>query len=282
MFTIGQAAQLTGVPEHTLRAWERRYGVFRPARTPGGYRTYDQEAIDAIVAMRRLVEAGRSPREASASLAGQPGARRPSGDVPGVERLVTALGALDAATAKQVIDEQFALRSFESVVDDWLMPALVRVGQAWADGTVSVAGEHLMANITMRRLAAAFDAVGPNPPSAPAIVGAPSGVSHELGLLAFAVALRRAGVAVLYLGAEVPAKAWSDAIVGAGAAVSVTSIPRRQDVQRVIALTDRLHQDHPGVPVAVGGGFQHLAPSYCHRLGQRIAVAAAGVASMLS
>ncbi|NHB85717.1 MerR family DNA-binding transcriptional regulator [Tessaracoccus sp. HDW20] len=40
MVTIGQAARLTGVAEHTLRAWERRYGVFQPVRTGGGYRVY--------------------------------------------------------------------------------------------------------------------------------------------------------------------------------------------------------------------------------------------------
>lgn len=41
MVTIKRAAELTGVPEHTLRAWERRYGLVAPARTDGGYRLYD-------------------------------------------------------------------------------------------------------------------------------------------------------------------------------------------------------------------------------------------------
>jgi DNA-binding transcriptional MerR regulator len=38
MYTIKQAAQLTGVPEGSLRAWERRYGVVVPHRTQAGYR----------------------------------------------------------------------------------------------------------------------------------------------------------------------------------------------------------------------------------------------------
>jgi len=282
MVTIRQAAQLTGVPEHTLRAWERRYGSFRTARSAGGYRLYDAEALARVRAMKQLVAAGRPPREAAAEVA----RRLPHSHGPephdAAQHLVDALKTLDAATAKRIIDEQFALRSYEAVVDDWLMPTLNRVGDAWANGDISVAAEHLAANIVMRRLAAAFDAVGPNPATPPAIVGAPSGVVHELGLMAFAVALRRAGVATIYLGGDVPAQAWSEAVGATGAAVSVTSIPRRSDARRVAALVAQLEADHPGVPVAVGGGFQELAPAGTRLLGHGIAVAARQLAASLA
>ena len=276
MVTISQAARLTGVAEHTLRAWERRYGVFQPSRTRGGYRDYGDDVLHRIRTMKELVSAGLSPREASdevrrlaASSEGEPGA---------ADELIASLARLDATVVKRIIDEQFALRSYEAVVDDWLMPTLVRVGEAWAAGTISEAGEHLVANVVMRRLAAAFDAVGPNPPTPPAIVGAPSGVTHELGLMSFAVALRRAGVATIYLGSEVPPPAWADALATTGAVVSVTSIPRRADAKRVATLAERLHATHPTVPLAVGGRFQHLAPAGCPQLGHRIADAAQDVA----
>ena len=41
MFTIKRAAELTGLPVATLRAWERRYGVVAPIRSEGGYRLYE-------------------------------------------------------------------------------------------------------------------------------------------------------------------------------------------------------------------------------------------------
>ena len=281
MVTISQAAQLTGVAEHTLRSWKRRYGVFQPSRTRGGYRVYGDEVLTRIRTMKELVSTGLSPREASDRV------RRltvsPPVDQPdAAAELIEALTRLDVTTAKRVIDEQFALRSYEAVVDDWLMPAMVRVGSAWASGVISEAGEHLVANVVMRRLAAAFDAVGPNPPSPPAIVGAPSGVTHELGLLAFAVALRRAGVATIYLGSDVPAAAWAEAVGTTGAVLSVTAVPRRADARRVTALVSRLGADHPGAPLAVGGQYQHLAPAGCRRLGHRIAAAARDVAEDLA
>ena len=65
MYTIKHASRLTGVSEATLRAWERRYGVVTPVRNESGYRLYDQEAMAAISAMRRLVDEGWSPAEAA-------------------------------------------------------------------------------------------------------------------------------------------------------------------------------------------------------------------------
>ena len=280
MVTISQAALLTGVAEHTLRAWERRYGVFQPSRTRAGYRVYGDDVLDRIRTMKDLVAAGLSPRQASEQV--RRGVSPESPEPDATVELIAALARLDATAASRIIDEQFAWRSYEAVVDDWLMPAMVRVGTAWASGEISEAGEHLVAHVVMRRLAAAFDAVGPNPPTPPAIVGAPSGITHELGLMAFAVALRRAGVATIYLGPDVPVVAWADAVTTTGSAVSVTAIPRRSDARRVAVLAERLTADHPGVPLAVGGQFQHLAPASCPRLGHRIAAAARAVADDLA
>ena len=48
MYTVSQAARLTGVASTTLRAWERRYGVIAPRRTDGGYRLYDAHQIELL------------------------------------------------------------------------------------------------------------------------------------------------------------------------------------------------------------------------------------------
>ena len=45
---IRAVASLTGVNAVTLRAWERRYGLIRPLRTPSGHRMYTHQHIDQI------------------------------------------------------------------------------------------------------------------------------------------------------------------------------------------------------------------------------------------
>lgn len=280
MLTIGQAARITGVPTHTLRAWERRYGAFKPMRTPGGYRTYGDDTLVRIRTMRDLVAGGMSPSDA-AGVVSALGPSTPPAAPDATQQLIEAAGRLDASAASRIVTAQFDSRSFESMADDWLLPAMVRIGSAWADGQISEAGEHLVANIVMRRLATAFDAVGANPALPPVIVGAPSGVDHELGLLAFAVALRRAGVATLYLGADVPTGAWSEAVAASGAVLNVAAVPRRADLRRMTVLAEQLRADHPQVPLAVGGRFQDLAPPWCLRLGHKVAPAAREVAKRL-
>ena len=46
--SIGEVARLTGVNPVTLRAWQRRFGLVTPQRTPKGHRLYSQEQVDEI------------------------------------------------------------------------------------------------------------------------------------------------------------------------------------------------------------------------------------------
>ena len=68
MYTIKQAARLSGVSEASLRAWERRYGVVVPQRNESGYRVYSPEDLVAVSTMRRLVDEGWSPAEAATAV----------------------------------------------------------------------------------------------------------------------------------------------------------------------------------------------------------------------
>jgi DNA-binding transcriptional MerR regulator len=64
-FRINWVADTTGVPEATLRAWERRYQVPKPSRTPSGYRLYSQEDVAQVHKMRELCEAGIAAADAA-------------------------------------------------------------------------------------------------------------------------------------------------------------------------------------------------------------------------
>lgn len=270
--TIKQAAQLTGVSEHTLRAWERRYGVFTPSRSAAGYRVYDADVLSRISAMRDLVAAGWSPRLAAAEV----GRRAPSGAVGPADdpfaELVAAVAALDQPAVARLLDEQFAAEPFEDMVDGWLLPAMVRLGREWASGRISVAEEHFVSNMVMRRLAGAYEAAGWGQSRAAVLIGAPAGLDHELGLMAFAVAARRAGVRTIYLGAQVPLDAWRAAAEKSGAKHAVTAVHRRKDADRVVRLALAL-AEAPEVTTWVGGAHQHRAGEPCRPLGHSIALA---------
>ncbi len=47
VYNIGIVARMTGVPENTLRVWERRYDFPQSARTEGGHRLGHVHAEEA-------------------------------------------------------------------------------------------------------------------------------------------------------------------------------------------------------------------------------------------
>jgi methanogenic corrinoid protein MtbC1 len=274
MYTIKQAAARTGLTIPTIRAWERRYGVVSPERTEAGYRLYDEAAIERLAAMRSLVELeGWRPSQAAdrirtpgidlASLARQATATggssgdpidpsAPSSD-PVAHAFVTAAQRLDVDEMERVLDEAFAARRFELAMDGSVFPALRAVGRAWADGTLDVAAEHAASETVRRRLARFFDAARGPMIQPRLLVGMPPGGDHELGVFAFAVACRRAGQAVAYLGSNVPLESWMRTAREASVPAIVLGAVTHEDavaVDRVAAAVGML--DNP--PVCFAGG----------------------------
>lgn len=279
MYTIKRAAELTGISVTTLRAWERRYGVVHPRRSDGGYRLYGAEDVRALAVMKSLVNQGWSAKEAARETVerlssdrlttdwpwepGLPPSARSTGvpAAPGsadedTAAFVEAAARLDAAAASNVLDARFAVGRFESVVDDWLMPALQRVGEAWADGRVSVAGEHLISYAVQRRLASAYEAASALVTGPVVVIGLAPGARHELGLLAFAVAARRAGFSTVYVGADLPTEGWATAVEASEAAAVVMAVPRDIDIEPTREIVGRLRERDPTLVIAVGGRQQ--------------------------
>ena len=82
--TIGQLAKAVGVPDSTIRFYERQ-GLLRPAgRTTGNYRYYDPEAGDRLTFIRAAQAAGFELTDIKSMLAFQDGRVAPCGEVLGL------------------------------------------------------------------------------------------------------------------------------------------------------------------------------------------------------
>ena len=146
-----------------------------------------------------------------------------------VDAFVSATRRLDVATMDRILDEAFASERFESALEHVVFPTLRAVGDGWADGSIDVAMEHAASETVRRRLARFYEGVASD--GAPdVIVGLPPGGHHEIGALAFAVAARRHGVDVLYLGADVPLASWLTAVETSLAPVAVVAVVATSDV----------------------------------------------------
>src|SRR5690606_19977737 len=133
------------------------------------------------------------------------------------------------------------------------------------------------------RLAAAYDAAASHTGGPSVIIGLPAGVHHELGIFAFAVALRRLGVNTVHLGPNLPAPAWSTALDANAARHAVLSVPAPEDVPAARELVETLRSSRDDVSIFVGGSRQDdLDLPGVIRLGHAIAPGAAQVAAALT
>ena len=58
LFPIREFGALTGVNASTLRAWERRYGLIKPERTPKGHSLFKQEDVHQVNRLKQLISDG--------------------------------------------------------------------------------------------------------------------------------------------------------------------------------------------------------------------------------
>ena len=290
MFTIKQAAARTGLSVPIIRVWERRYGVVQPSRTPAGYRLYDDESIARLVAMRRLVaEEGWKPSQAAQrvlepgtdlqALGARPVGSDPGAATPGPSRadpsgswmgLVTNVGngdreaslvhaflsaarELDVPAMERILDESFASHRFELAIEGLVSPALRAIGIAWTQNEIDVSAEHAASETVRRRLARFYDAAGLGDRVPQVIVGLPPDGRHEIGAFAFAVAARRAGLDVLYLGANVPLVSWLRTVRETAAPVVVLGVVTPSDVVAAGAVVDALSAS-ARPPICLVGG----------------------------
>ena len=242
---IGELARRTGVTVELLRAWEKRYGLLQPARTPAGYRLYSDEDEQRVREMQRGLDAGLAAAEAArAALAtAVPGGAVDVGAA--AAELRTALERFDDAAAHLAIDSLLSGFTFETVGRDVVLPLLREIGDRWHRGELTVAQEHFASSLLRGRLlglARGWDqGIGPR-----AVLACPPDERHELGLIVFGIALRAQGWRITYLGADTPV---TSIAAGAADVVVVASTSRK----RFEAAADDLRALARSSDLAIGG-----------------------------
>lgn len=207
---IGELARRTGVSPELLRAWEQRYGLLRPERSPGGFRLYSADEEERVRRTAALIAQGVSAAEAARLARTGPGASAPEQTEPDGS-LVAALAAelrgaldrFDTGGATDALDRLFGTVSVDYAITQVLIPYLHELGERWAAGTASVAQEHFASQLVRGRLLGVAAEWGVGNPESVVLACLP-GEAHDLGLVMFGLLLVRRGWRVTFLGADTP------------------------------------------------------------------------------
>lgn len=205
---IRTVSALTGVNAITLRAWERRYGLIRPLRTPKGHRLYTPAHVERIQRVLALTREGMAISQVRQALQGEgpPAQEKPAAGPWAAyrKRMAAAIAAFDERALEAVYAEALALHPIDRVNRLLLLPLLGELGARWSKVAGGVAEEHFFSAYLRNKLGARFHHRRPLDTGPKVLAACVPGELHEIGLLLFALAAHNAGLRVVLLGADVP------------------------------------------------------------------------------
>ncbi|HSJ93029.1 MAG TPA: B12-binding domain-containing protein [Gaiellaceae bacterium] len=254
---IGELGRRVGVSPELLRAWERRYRLLEPDRSPGGFRLYSDDDVRRVLAMKEYLAGGLSAAEAARlalATAPETSELRGADDVTPVletalDDLRHALAGFDEPAAHAALDRLLSAFALETVLRDAVLPVLRELGESWARGETTVAQEHFASQLLRGRLLALGRGWGLG--SGPrALLAAPPGELHDLGLVVFGLALRDRGWRITFLGADTPVETVLDTAnrIAPQAVILATLEP-----SRLGSVVRELRELADAWPVAVAG-----------------------------
>lgn len=130
---IREVARQTGVNAVTLRAWERRYGLIVPRRTPKGHRLYSQEQVQQILNILTWLNRGVAVSQVKHLLTNT--ASSSSAVENDWQRLRQTLVQAISQLAERKVDDTFnqamALYPPRTLCEHLLMPLLAELEQRW-------------------------------------------------------------------------------------------------------------------------------------------------------
>jgi DNA-binding transcriptional MerR regulator len=272
---IGEFARRVGVSRELLRAWERRYGLLQPVRSEGGFRLYTSDDAERVAQMKRALDEGLSAAEAARRALAQ-GHPTEGALEHARERLLAAARAYDEAATHAVLDEALAGFALETVLSELILPVLREIGSEWERGGVDAIGqEHFFTNLIRERLLALarFWGRGGGPQ---AILACAPGERHDIGLIAFGLALRTHGWRILFLGADTPLATLHRAIEGTEPRLVVVASMDANLLEAEVTGLRRLARSAPLVLSGAGASAELCSRLRIDRLDGDL-VAAAGI-----
>jgi DNA-binding transcriptional MerR regulator len=223
--TIQELAGIVGVSTSALRAWERRYSIFSPERTPGGHRLYTQEDLKIFWYVTHLRGQGQDLKDISnlgredllkqaqsffdiKTPSENEGVVLTDNNLPApFETILSALRRDDMEDAIRSLERVYALSRNALTFADNALDLMVKVGEYWHKGEITVAAEHALTARLKHMLLGLFYLNDPNVDESEqpmAVCATLPHELHELGLLRVALYLKKWGYRVTYLGANTP------------------------------------------------------------------------------
>lgn len=218
VFSIKDLENLSGIKAHTIRIWEKRYGLLEPMRSETNIRHYDVENLQKLLNVTLLYNnsykiskiAQLSP-EKVAELVHQIGVSENSVSHV-LANFKLAMMNFDEALFLKTYNELEHEKDFSSIFFDALIPLLHEIGILWQTDTITPAHEHFISYLIKQKLLLNIEKLqsAPKESNQTFVLFLPPNEIHELGLLYLNYEILRNGHKTIFLGPSIPLQCLTD------------------------------------------------------------------------
>jgi len=279
---IEVVARRTGLSQHVIRMWEKRYKAVTPKRTATNRRLYSEADIERLRLLHHAIRGGRrighavqlSTRKLAAVVAADekgaaraPTARGGRFDVDAtrahVEACVRAVEELSVTALEDALHRAATAFSQTVVLEHVVVPLIYAIGERWHDGSLRIANEHMASGILHEFLLTLQRSTDRSPQARHTphlIVATPTGQFHQLGADLVGAVAAAEGWSVTALGVNLPVEEIAGALHQQPAKAVALSLVYPADDLSLMNELRRLRRQLPEqVALLVGG---RAAPSY--------------------
>lgn len=250
----------TGITQHTLRAWERRFGIPEPRRLPSGHRRFTSEQVAFLRLVARLLDQGHRISDVialpSTQLESLLAGRRtaPNSGNGWVADVLQRTRDFDHEGIAGMLQREASRLGAREFLRRRLEPLLGEIGAAWSENRLDIRHEHFLSEIlqdTLRAMRAALE-IGTVAP--PLLLATLPGELHSLGLHMAALTAAGLGRSVALLGVDTPVDEVAAAVKRLSPLAVGISVSPSGATREMSGHLNRLRETlDPAVPVWVGG-----------------------------
>lgn len=230
-FSIKDLENLSGVKAHTIRIWEKRYGLFTPNRTDTNIRQYDlksfKKLLDITFIYKRGIKISKiaefSPQKIKGVILENAILHK---EHYAINELKSAMFDFDTYHFNKIFSQLLKTNTFDQIFETVFMPFLKEIGMLWHIGTIDVSHERFASELIKRKT---IEHIGFYTSKARkhniktrVCLFLPFDEIHDIGLIYANYILEKSGIKTTYLGPNIPLESLSKQIYKNGNLLFVT------------------------------------------------------------
>ena len=259
-YSIRDLEKITGIKAHTIRIWEKRYGIVSPLRTQTNIRYYSDDDLRRLMNVAILNKYGYKISNIQGMSAAELNTcvvdltHQDIDNDYQVDNLVMAMIELDELRFDKIISSSIIKQGFDYTFENLLYKFLEKIGILWQVGAVNPVQEHFISHLIRQKLILAIDGqqeYGNNHKAF--LLFLPENEYHEIALLYLQLLIRKEGHKVIYLGQNVPLIHLKDVFEIHQIDYLVTSVASKLPAEIIVEILNELSQLYADKQILIGG-----------------------------